>query len=46
MTSAELVEAQDRLERARDERVAALYAYNVALVEAARASGNVMQIFP
>ena len=46
MTSAEVVEAQDRLERAREECVAALYSYNVALVEAARASGNVMQIIP
>jgi outer membrane protein len=46
MTNAELVQAQDRLERARDERVAAIYAYDVALVDAARASGNVMLVIP
>ena len=43
-TSLDVVEGQNRLERARDERVAAIYAYNLALVEAARASGNIMEI--
>jgi len=43
-TSLEVVEGQTRLERARNERIAALYAHNLARLELARSMGNVMSV--
>lgn len=43
-TSLDIVEGQNRLERARDERIAALYAHNLARIEVAHATGDIMQI--
>ena len=39
--SLEVTDAQTRLERARDNQIAALYEYNVARVDLAQAMGNV-----
>lgn len=43
-TGLDIVAAQNRLEQAHDERIAALYAHNLARLELARAQGSVMQI--
>jgi outer membrane protein TolC len=44
--SLEVTDAQTRLERARDNQIAALYQYNVARVDLAQAMGNVRSIIP
>lgn len=43
-TSLDIIAAQNRLELAQDERIAALYAHNLARLELARAQGDVMRI--
>jgi outer membrane protein TolC len=40
----EVTDAQTRLERARDNRIAALYGYNIARIDLGRAMGNVRQM--
>lgn len=45
-TSLDVIEAQTRLERARDNSVAALYAHNIARIAAARSMGIIMSIIP
>lgn len=40
----EVTDAQTRLERARDNRIAALFAYNVARIDLGRAMGNVRRM--
>jgi outer membrane protein len=44
--SLEVTDAQTRLERARDNQIAALYQHNVARVDLAHAMGNVRSILP
>lgn len=43
-TGLDMIAAQNRLEQAQDERIAALYGHNLARLELARARGDVMQI--
>ncbi len=45
-TGLEVTDAQTRLERARDNRVSALFAYNAARVDLARAMGDIRQVIP
>ena len=40
----EVTDAQTRLDRARDNRINALYGYNVARIDLGRAMGNVRQM--
>ena len=40
-TSVEVTDAQTRLERARDNRLAALYSFNIAKIDLAQATGKV-----
>ena len=42
----EVTDAQTRLERARDNRIDALFAYNVARIDLGRAMGNVRHMIP
>jgi outer membrane protein TolC len=44
--SLEVTDAQTRLERARDNSVAALYNYNVARIDLAQATGSVRRLIP
>ncbi|HLY17726.1 MAG TPA: TolC family protein [Bryobacteraceae bacterium] len=43
-SSLEVTDAQTRLERARDNRIAALFGYNVARIDLGRAMGNVRRV--
>jgi outer membrane protein len=43
-TNIEITDAQTRLERARDNRIAALFSYNVARIDLGRAMGNVRRV--
>jgi outer membrane protein len=45
-SSLEVTDAQTRLERARDNRIAALFGYNVARIDLGRAMGNVRHMIP
>jgi outer membrane protein len=45
-TSLEVTDAQTRLDRARDNRIAALFGYNVARIDLGRAMGNVRRMIP
>jgi len=45
-SSLEVTDAQTRLERARDNRIAALFAYNVARIDLGHAMGNVRRMIP
>ena len=45
-SSLEVTDAQTRLERARDNRIAALFAYNVARIDLGHAMGSVRRMIP
>jgi len=45
-TNIEVTDAQTRLDRARDNRIAALFNYNVARIDLGRAMGNVRRMIP
>ncbi len=45
-TSVEITDAQSRLERARDNYVSALYAYNLARIDLAQSQGSIEEVIP
>ncbi|MDZ4797942.1 MAG: TolC family protein [Bryobacteraceae bacterium] len=45
-TSVEITDAQTRLERARDNHVAALYAWNIARIDLAQSQGTIEEVIP